>query len=100
VLATGTLLSPSTQALRLHTVPLASGGGIQVRYGLGIGDFNGFLGHTGAIAGYGSAMFYLPSRDATIIVLGNLSTPFSGAPTSIFVSLAYDLFPEQFPDGL
>jgi D-alanyl-D-alanine carboxypeptidase len=99
-LATGTLLSPSTQALRLRTVLLASGSGIQLRYGLGIADINGFLGHNGAIAGYGSAVFYLPSRDATIIVLGNLNTTFSTAPTSIFAGLAYYLFPKQFPDGL
>lgn len=99
-LATGTLLSPSTQALRLHMVLLASGGGIQVRYGLGIADLNGFLGHNGAIVGYGSAMFYLPSRNATIIVLGNMNTTFSAAPTSIFAGLAFYLFPKKFPDGL
>jgi D-alanyl-D-alanine carboxypeptidase len=99
-LATGTLLSPSTQALRLHTVLLASGGGIQVRYGLGIADLNGFLGHNGTIIGYGSAMFYLPSRDATLIVLGNKNTTVSSVPTSIFAGLAFYLFPKQFPDGL
>jgi hypothetical protein len=45
-------------------------------------------------------MFYLPSRDATIIVLGNMNTTFSTAPTIIFAGLAYYLFPKQFPDGL
>jgi D-alanyl-D-alanine carboxypeptidase len=99
-LATGTLLRPSTQALRLHTVLLSSGGGIQVRYGLGIGDLNGFLGHNGAIIGYGSDMFYLPSRNATIIVLGNLNTGNSTATDDIFAGLAFYLFPTQFPDGL
>jgi hypothetical protein len=71
-----------------------------VRYGLRIADVNGFLGHNGAIVGYGSAMFYLPSRDAMITVLGNLNTTSSTAPTIIFAGLAFYLFPKQFPDGL
>jgi hypothetical protein len=45
-------------------------------------------------------MFYLPSRDAMIIVLGNLNTTSSTAPTIISAGLAFHLFPKQFPDGL
>jgi hypothetical protein len=51
----------------LQTNPLVSGGGIRIRYGLGISELNGFLGHNAAIVGYGSAMYYLPSSRATLI---------------------------------
>jgi D-alanyl-D-alanine carboxypeptidase len=98
-LATGALLSPATQAERLQTVLLAPGK-IPLRYGLGILNINGFLGHNGAIAGYGSAMFYLPSAHATFVVEGNNNNLSSTIPTSIFVELAYYLFPQQFPNGI
>jgi D-alanyl-D-alanine carboxypeptidase len=70
-LATGTLLRPATQRRRLQNMGLiAKADGLTISYGLGIGNINGFLGHNGAIFGYTSAMFYLPKRDATIVVLG------------------------------
>lgn len=101
VLATGTLLSRRTQARRLHTVPLGGvPGKISLRYGLGILNLNGFLGHNGAILGYGSAMFYLPSAHATFVVEGNNNNLTSTAPTDIFVQLAYQLFPKHFPGGI
>jgi D-alanyl-D-alanine carboxypeptidase len=98
-LATGTLLSPPTQAQRLQTILLAPGK-IPLYYGLGILNINGFLGHNGAIAGYGSAMFYLPSAHATFVVEGNNNNLSSTVPTEIFVALADYLFPNQFPDGI
>jgi D-alanyl-D-alanine carboxypeptidase len=100
-LATGTFLSRSAQVQRLRTVPLGGvPGKISLRYGLGILNVNGFLGHNGAILGYGSAMFYLPSAHATFVVEGNNNNLTSTAPTDIFVPLAYQLFPEQFLGGI
>ena len=61
---------------------------------------NGFLGHDGAIVGYGAQMLYLPSRDATIIVLGNNNDNGNPAPLFIGLALAAYLFPRQFPNGL
>jgi D-alanyl-D-alanine carboxypeptidase len=99
-LATGALLRPATQRRRLRTHLLSKAHGITLSYGLGIGDLNGFLGHNGAIFGYTSAMFYLPKRDATIVVLGNNSGLSSTTTTAIFVALAAYLFPQQFPGGI
>ncbi len=99
-LATGSLLTPATHAEQLVTRVLSQSTKVTVRYGMGITDINGFLGHDGAIFGYGSAMFYLPSRRATIIVLGNNND--LGAPKPLFTAMAIAayLFPKQFPHGL
>jgi D-alanyl-D-alanine carboxypeptidase len=100
-LATGTLLSRGTQRLRLRTVHISSiPGKIALDYGLGIFNVNGFLGHNGAILGYGSAMFYLPSAHATFVIEGNNNDLVKTVPTEIFIQLAYYLFPKQFPNGI
>jgi D-alanyl-D-alanine carboxypeptidase len=87
-LGTGELLTPSLQQQRLSfpagpAVPFAPlpGTGVSAilpgRYGLGIGSFGGLLGHNGGTAGYQTDMFYLPARNATIVLLIN-GTPASG----------------------
>lgn len=99
--ATGTLLSRATQRLRLRTVSLGGlPGKIFLRYGLGISTLNGFVGHNGAILGYGTAMYYLPSAHATFVIEGNNNNLTLTVPTDIFVQLAYYLFPKQFPNGI
>jgi hypothetical protein len=72
---------------------------ITARYGKGITDVNGFIGHDGAILGYGSVVFYLPSRWATIVVLGNNNDLVSTIPALIGLGIGAYLFPEQFPNG-
>jgi D-alanyl-D-alanine carboxypeptidase len=98
-LATGTLLAPGTQRERLQTVLLAPGK-ITLRYGLGIIDLNGFLGHNWAVLGYGTAAFYLPNADATFVVEANNNDLVSTIPTMVFAKIADLLYPKQFPDGL
>lgn len=88
VLATGTLLSKQTQAARLTTVSFHNPGPVRVGYGLGVFELDHFLGHNGAIVGYSSAMFYLPSKDATIVVWGNNSTNSTTPTTTIIFDLA------------
>lgn len=99
-LATGTLLKPATQALRLQTRPLVQTPKIKLSYGLGITEVNGFLGHDGAIVGYGSVVLYLPRPRATIVILGNSNDNGNPAPLNIGLAVAAFLFPEQFPKGL
>jgi D-alanyl-D-alanine carboxypeptidase len=93
------LLSPATQKLRLEFNSF-TGGSSATGYGLGISKVEGFLGHTGAVLGYGSAMFYLPGSDATFVLIGNSSGDNVSSPSNIFLGLAYYLFPEQFPKGI
>jgi D-alanyl-D-alanine carboxypeptidase len=99
-LATGSLLAPATHAEQLTTRVLSRSSKVTVRYGMGITDINGLFGHDGAIFGYGSAMFYLPSRHATIIVLGNNNDLGQPKPLLIAIAIAAYLFPQQFPHGL
>lgn len=99
-LATGTLLTPATHALQLKTGVLAETPKLRLGYGLGITDINGFLGHDGAIAGYGTAMFYLPSRNATIVLIGNNNDLGNPTPLAPALAIAAYLFPKQFPNGL
>ncbi|MER6616184.1 serine hydrolase domain-containing protein [Streptomyces xantholiticus] len=67
-LATGTLLSPETQAQRLKTESTGVPG---AGYGLGIFDVQGWIGHNGSLPGYESLTVYLPESKATLVVLLN-----------------------------
>lgn len=69
-LATGKLLSPEMQRERLswrtmNQDPL-------VQYGLGVGNWDGLVGHNGEISGYQSKAVYRVSDGTTIVVLSNL----------------------------
>jgi D-alanyl-D-alanine carboxypeptidase len=80
-LATGALLSQTTQQQRLQYVPTgivfgplpgtAASAGVPVQYGLGISSWGGLLGHNGETNTYTADMVYLPAKDATIVVLTN-----------------------------
>ncbi|MCA9861587.1 MAG: beta-lactamase family protein [Thermomicrobiales bacterium] len=83
-LATGALLTPEMQQERLRILPLSFGDGAVFGYGLGIMEWQGWLGHAGAIFGYGTWMLHHPEKDATVIVLANrgeTEQEFAGAIT-------------------
>jgi D-alanyl-D-alanine carboxypeptidase len=71
-LGEGTLLSENTQKERLKWSPYSVDG--PLKYGLGIYYVEDFIGHDGATIGYNTAMFYLPEKKATIVVLLNNET--------------------------
>jgi D-alanyl-D-alanine carboxypeptidase len=100
VLATGTLLSPGLQAQRLQTLPFPNPGPVDISYGLGIFKLDNLLGHNGAIVGYSTAMFYLPSKRATIVIWGNNSTNATTPTTTIAFDLAEILFPKAVDQGV
>ena len=97
-LARGELLSPRMQEERLTWVDAAppESPGVDFRYGLGVSDDGGYIGHNGMFAGYNSSMFYLPSRDATLVVLLNNGTNPAYADL-ILIELAKVLFPDDIP---
>ncbi|WP_329383461.1 beta-lactamase family protein [Streptomyces sp. NBC_01351] len=87
-MATGTLLTPATQAQRLKVVPVMPGAG----YGLGIFNTHGWIGHNGSLPGYETVSVYLPQARATLAIVLNTdilldgqepSTLFAGAITKI-----------------
>lgn len=72
--ATGAQISAELQKQRLDWVklpPLTP----EHTYGLGITYNHGWLGHNGSIYGYNSEVDYLPSQDATIVLLVNSDIP-------------------------
>ncbi|MGW0658892.1 serine hydrolase domain-containing protein [Streptodolium elevatio] len=84
-LATGTLLSPATQAERLKMQPIGVPG---TSYGLGIFDSNGWIGHNGSLPGYESVTVYLPEEDATLVVLLNTDSFHNGQEPSTLLAKA------------
>jgi D-alanyl-D-alanine carboxypeptidase len=76
-LASGTLLSPATQQARLRWTPIVPGPNAP-KYGLGIVDVDGFIGHNGQIPGFQSYIGYQPDKRAMVIVLTNLYADPSG----------------------
>ncbi|MFE6845297.1 serine hydrolase domain-containing protein [Streptomyces sp. NPDC057686] len=81
-LATGTLLTPATQAERLKTTPMnLQGDG----YGLGIFNVQGWIGHNGSIPGYEVLPVYLPQARATMVILLNTDDRYKGQePSTLF----------------
>jgi D-alanyl-D-alanine carboxypeptidase len=66
--ATGKLLSRATQKQRLRFLAT---GTRSFGYGLGLMNLAGWIGHSGLLPGYQSLTTYLPSEQATIVVLIN-----------------------------
>ncbi|KJY44463.1 beta-lactamase [Streptomyces sp. NRRL S-444] len=75
-LADGRLLTKKTQAERLRTLPIGVIPGAS--YGLGILDFNGWLGHNGELPGYETIAAQLPAEKATLVVLVNSDIDYQG----------------------
>jgi D-alanyl-D-alanine carboxypeptidase len=64
------LLSPAGQRLRTRWVGLPPNHPGQ-RYGLGLFDFNGWIGHNGGIPGYTAISWYLPRQRLALVVSVN-----------------------------
>ncbi|WP_078990675.1 serine hydrolase domain-containing protein [Streptomyces sp. XY413] len=81
-LATGTLLTPATQAQRLKTTSVGIPG---AGYGLGLFDVQGWIGHNGSLPGYESLGVYLPQAQATMVVILNTDILHDGQePSTLF----------------
>jgi D-alanyl-D-alanine carboxypeptidase len=73
--ATGKLLTPATQRQRLRFID---------GYGLALQNSNGWIGHGGDWPGYQTLSIYLPSQQATVVVLVNTNIPSPhGAPPPV-----------------
>ncbi|MFD7456182.1 MULTISPECIES: serine hydrolase domain-containing protein [unclassified Streptomyces] len=78
----GAMVEPATQKQRLETPPTGIKG---AGYGLGIFDVQGWIGHNGSLPGYESLTIYLPSAEATLVVLLNTDIVHDGQePSTLF----------------
>ncbi|TQF65744.1 beta-lactamase family protein [Rhodococcus spelaei] len=86
-LATGTLLTPETQAQRLETVN-APGYAPNVGYGLGIFNADGWIGHNGSLPGYQTVTVYLPEKKTTLVIMTNTDVAYQGGEPSTMLGTA------------
>jgi D-alanyl-D-alanine carboxypeptidase len=92
---TGKLLEPETHRARLRTQPLGEGWPAYAQYGEGIVKMGPFCGHPGSLLGFGSQMWYLPQRDATIVVSVNAEDLSPPPPAEILAqTIMKILFPK------
>lgn len=91
-LATGALLTPEMQRERLRVSQLDLDMDRPFGYGLGIMEWRGWLGHAGAIFGYGTWMLHHPEKDATAIVLANRGETEQGFASAITFNILETLF--------
>lgn len=70
--ATGSLLTRATQRQRLRFIPVP--GVKNFGYGLALDKLNGWIGHQGDLPGFETMSVYLPSQQATLVVLINANT--------------------------
>jgi len=94
-LASGTLLSPATQAARLDSRPFP-GQKINIGYGLRCETLNEFVGHDGAILGFSTVVMRRPQVDVTIAAVANESTNFTTPTSSFSFGVIKALYPDQF----
>ncbi|MDQ6774436.1 MAG: beta-lactamase family protein [Candidatus Dormibacteraeota bacterium] len=95
-LATGQTLKKATQAERLQFGPFPNNGP-RLQYGLGITQIGDWLGHDGAIFGYSDMVFYLPSQDASLVVMVNKATTTGVLSINIWIALVKYLYPNSLP---
>ncbi len=94
LLASGAGLPADLQAQRLQTTPLSTSG-VPVSYGLGIGTFGKWVGHTGGIFGYGTIVLYLPDSKATVVVMQNHSSLFQNDASEVWAKIAKLMYPSS-----
>lgn len=83
-LATGVLLKPDSQQQRLQTVAMPPVPD-DIRYGLGIFDARGWIGHNGSIPGYQTLAIYSPAEQTTVVALLNTDVAKQPAqPSTLF----------------
>lgn len=76
------MVSATTQKQRLITPPTPIPG---AGYGLGIFDVRGWIGHNGFLPGYESLTIYLPSAQATLVVVLNTGIDYKNQePSTLF----------------
>jgi D-alanyl-D-alanine carboxypeptidase len=66
------LLRPEQQRARLHSFdPRIPPETATLSYGIGLVDDRGWIGHTGTVPGFTTAVYYRPDIDATVVVEAN-----------------------------
>ncbi|MDE3241597.1 MAG: beta-lactamase family protein [Nitrospirota bacterium] len=92
-IGTGSLVGKKMQAEQLKMMPVVPGS--DMKYGLGLAEYKGWLGHRGEVPGYDISMYYSPELDATFVVCLN-RTPNSVQSDALLFGLAKIVYPKKF----
>ena len=95
-LGTGAGLSPETWQARQTWSP-ASTTGVRLQYGLGIIQLGDWLGHDGSVFGYSNMVFYLPSEEAAVVVMGNAADQIVVPSQTLWGEVVKLLYPDSLP---
>ncbi|WP_018332146.1 serine hydrolase domain-containing protein [Actinomycetospora chiangmaiensis] len=95
-LATGAGLPPAIAAQRQAWTPLTTTG-VRVQYGLGITQLGDWVGHDGSIIGYSDMVFYLPSAQATVVVMVNAADGNAVPSQALWGQIVKLLYPTSLP---
>lgn len=96
-LCTGQLLKPATQAQRMTGMQM-DGEPTFIQYGEGVLQLGPFCGHNGTIFGFSSEAFYLPAKDAVVVInVNRLDLDDHSQSTELFLRLTKTLFPGEVP---
>ena len=93
-LATGSLISETSQKARTSAAEPLDEGPEYDRYGLGIGEIDGWWGHTGEGMGYEALVMHDVERDLTVVVyvnMSNLTDSATGEPVHAPTALFHDI---------
>ena len=96
-LAEGELISDKMHKEQLNFVDMPGGEAVNLKYGLCVYSFDGFIGHSGKIFGFNCAAYYLPEEQATLIAITNKSIGEAQEAGIMFMGLANVLFEGKFP---
>jgi len=102
-LTDGTFLSAELQERRMTELgPVVAPDGSVAegsRYGLGIADFGGWIGHNGSLPGYQSHMVRHPDTGVTLVVWANLSPAVDGSsPADAIAAAVKDAIAATYAD--
>lgn len=64
------------------------------KYGMGLGEISGWIGHTGEYVGYTALVMYEPESGSVVVILTNIFGVGAHTPTKIFKEFAEMLNPE------
>jgi D-alanyl-D-alanine carboxypeptidase len=95
-LGTGAGLSPATATERQSWGPLTTSG-VRLQYGLGITQLGDWVGHDGSLFGYSNMVFYLPSEQATVVVMGNAADEIAVPSQALWGEIVKVLYPDSLP---
>lgn len=95
VLYKGSILSDETQKKRIEALPI-KGAPPYCQYGEGIIKIGEFYGHNGTIFGFSTEMFYLPAKEAVIIInVNRLDLDDQSKSGDLFAEISKIVFPDH-----